>query len=62
MKLKINFDVYLKGQFKDAGFATRFKKAAKAWDQAIKQDIIRYGENNPVNPVHPVKKLFKEGV
>ena len=41
MKIKTNFDKYLKDQFKDAGFATRFKKAAKAWDVAIHLAVYR---------------------
>ncbi len=35
MKLRTNFDMYLKDQFKGAGFSERFKRAAKAWDVAI---------------------------
>ena len=56
MKPRTNFDVYLEDQFKDAGFAIRFKKAAKAWDAAIHLPPFRGRERNPVNPVNPVKK------
>ncbi|MGB9497825.1 MAG: hypothetical protein ACKVE3_08170 [Dissulfuribacterales bacterium] len=51
MKRQTNFDVYLKNQFKDAGFAIRFKKAAKAWDAAIHLPPFRGKERNPVDPV-----------
>ncbi len=56
MKRRTNFDVYLKDQYKDAGFAIRFKKAAKAWDVAIHLAALRCREKNPVNPFYPVKK------
>ena len=29
---KTNFDLYLKEQLKDPGFAQRFKEASEAWD------------------------------
>jgi hypothetical protein len=31
MKLRTNFDIYLKDQFKDASFSERFKRAVKAY-------------------------------
>ncbi len=56
MKLRTNFDIYLKDQFKDAGFSERFKKAAKAWDVAIHLAALRCREKNPDNLVYLVKK------
>ena len=56
MKIKINFDIYLKDQFKDAGFSERFKRAAKAWDVAIHLAALRCREKNLGNLVYLVKK------
>ena len=47
MKLKTNFDVYLKDQFKDPHFATRFKKASKAWDVVIDLAAFKCREKCP---------------
>jgi hypothetical protein len=57
MKLRTNFDIYLKDQFKDASFSERFKKAAKAWDVAIHLAALRCKKNlgNSVHPTRPVK-------
>ena len=32
MRRKTNFDLYLKEQLKDPGFAERFEEAGEAWD------------------------------
>ena len=58
MKLRTNFDIYLKDQFKDAGFSERFKRAAEAWDVAIHLAALRCRAKNLDNSVHlarPVK-------
>ena len=55
MKLRTNFDIYLKYQFKDAGFSERFKRAAKAWDVAIHLSALSLQRKNPDNPACPVK-------
>jgi hypothetical protein len=57
MKLRTNFDIYLKDQFKDASFSERFKGAAKAWDVAIHLAALRCREKNPDNPVHPARPV-----
>ena len=57
MKLKTNFDVYLKDQFKNTDFATRFKKATKAWDVVIDLAAFKCSEKYPANRVYPVKTL-----
>jgi len=41
MKQRTNFDKYLEEQMKDPHFATRFKKAGKAWDIALKIAALR---------------------
>ena len=50
MKRRTNFDVYLKDQYKDAGFAIRFKKAAKAWDVVINLAAFKCREKYPEYP------------
>ena len=57
MKLKTNFDIYLEKQLKDPDFATRFKKAIKAWDAVIDLAAFKCREKHPANRVHPVKTL-----
>ena len=57
MKLRTNFDIYLKDQFKDASFSERFKRAAKAWDVAIHLAALRCREKNSDNPVHPARPV-----
>jgi transcriptional regulator with XRE-family HTH domain len=41
MKKKTNFDLYLKEQLKDPGFAQKFIKAGEAWDVAIQLVSLR---------------------
>jgi transcriptional regulator with XRE-family HTH domain len=41
--MKTNFDHYLAGQMKDAGFAERFEKAGEAWDVALQISALREG-------------------
>ena len=60
MKLRTNFDIYLKDQFKDASLSERFKRAAKAWDVAIHLASLRCREKNPVNPVCPARPVGPE--
>ncbi len=60
MKLRTNFDIYLKDQFKDAGFSERFKRAAKAWDVAIHLAALRCREKNPDNPACPACPVAPE--
>jgi len=57
MKLKTNFDVYLKEQYKDTDFAAQFKKATKAWDVVIDSAAFKCREKYPDSRIHPVKKL-----
>jgi hypothetical protein len=55
MKLKTNFDIYLEKHLKDPDFATRFKKAIKAWDAVIDLAAFKSREKHPANRVHRVK-------
>ncbi len=55
MKQQTNFDIYLEKQLKDTDFTERFVKAGEAWDEAMKPDILRYREKNPVNPVKKIE-------
>ena len=47
MKLKTNFDIYLEKQLKDPDFATRFKKATKAWDVIIDSAPFKCRKKHP---------------